>query len=746
MGFSGIAAQILLIRELLISFSGNELSIGIILANWLIAEAIGSYFIGKKIDRFANKLGAFVFVQNLFALSFPISIYLTRIVRDLIGYMPGEGLGLIPIVYSSFLILLPLSVTHGALFTFCCRIFADQHTTGAESIGKVYVFETLGTLMGGIVLTLLIPILPTFTIVFIITTLNFFTSLYLIFQFASKGKFYLISSAILLLLSGTIIFTGQDNTIHSISIEKQWRGSNILHYENSFYGNTVLAKMGEQNTMYFDGIPIVTTPSPDIAFIEEFVHFTMLSHPNPKSVLILSGGVGGVIREILKYNIERIDYVELDHLIIDVLKKYQTQVTADELNNPKVHISNLDGRLFVTSTTNKYDVILIGLDDPKNLQSNRLFTIEFFRGVEKILNPSGIVTLSLPSSLSYLTKELANLNKCILNTLEVVFPYVRTIPWDYNLISAAKLDIKQIGAEHLKMRMINSGIEFQLLTPQYLDIRLHERWLHWFEESSKIGTNNVNVDFKPLAVFFSLAYWNSLFSPVIQQVFHAGEVIKIEYIVLAISVLAIVLLAVLISFKKSSVMAMPLCITTTGFAGMIFDLALIYAFQVIYGYVFYWIGLLITAFMIGAAIGGWLITRYLSKIRNDYLAFLFTDIFVLVFTIILSFSIFQLNLSSEFRNNTTAVQIIFILLSLFSGFVISAQFPLANKIYLTNSQSLSVTAGLLYSADLLGGWIGGILGGVFLFTLFGFFQTLTIVLMLKVISALVLIVVYLMRK
>ena len=77
-------------------------------------------------------------------------------------------------------------------------------------------------------------------------------------------------------------------------------------------------------------------------------------------------------------------------------------------------------------------------------------------------------------------------------------------------------------------------------------------------------------------------------------------------------------------------------------------------------------------------------------------------------------------------------------LSFLSGLLIGAEIPLANKIYLRTSQSLSGTAGLLYGADLLGGWFGGILGGVVLLPVLGLLKTCMVVVLLKITSLILL--------
>src|SRR4030042_6616575 len=90
MGLSGIVAQILLLRELLISFLGNELTLGIILANWLLLVAIGSFFIGKSVEKVEKRIEVFVFFQLIFSAALPFSIYLARVFKNLLVSTPGE--------------------------------------------------------------------------------------------------------------------------------------------------------------------------------------------------------------------------------------------------------------------------------------------------------------------------------------------------------------------------------------------------------------------------------------------------------------------------------------------------------------------------------------------------------------------------------------------------------------------------------------------------------------------------------
>ncbi len=754
MGFSGIVAQILLLRELLVTFLGNELSIGIILANWLILEAFGCFFLGKRIERFKRRIEAFVGLQIIFSLSLPIAIYLTRTLKELIGVTVGEGLGLIPIFYSSFLILLPVSISHGALFTFGCKLYSlYSKQQDATSIGKVYIYETLGTIAGGIGLTyLLIPYLHSLQIALGVALLNFILCIFLLYPFWQEQglatKILGSVSAILLLLTGFLIFGGGADRVHMCSVKRQWRGQEVVHYQNSIYGNIAVIERGGEYTFFSDGIPIITTPTPDIVSVEEFVHLPMLSHPEPKDVLVISGGAGGVINEILKHSsVERVDYAELDPLLLEVIGEFPTPLTEAELNDPRVNVEYIDGRLFVKRTPHKYDLVLVGFSNPSDLQVNRLFTKEFFSLVKDRLKEEGILVISLPGSLTYLSEELKNLNACIINTLKGIYPYVRIIPGDgTNLyLSSTSQDISLIEAAQLSQGLEARKLNVSLLTPGHIEYKLHPRWLKWFLRSLEGATDKINQDFQPLGLFFSLSYWNALFSPYMRTTFRWFERVNLQLFFILFFMGTLVFLIIRSKIKRLSRTGIPLCITTTGFAGMIFDLALIFTFQALYGYVFHWIGLLVTTFMVGIAVGSLGMTSLLGRIKKDFASFLKLEVAIIIFSGILPviFLFFHPYLGRPVI--FFLLKIVFLVLSFLSGLLVGAQFPLANKIYLTlgikpQGPNLSRTVGLLYGADLFGGWMGGIVGGVVLLPVLGLLGTCMVVVMLKVSSLIILVV------
>jgi len=745
-GFSGLVAQILLLRELLIVFSGNELCIGIILANWLILVAFGCFFLGRKAEKSKHELETFSVITILFSLSLFAAILLTRILKSVIGISIGESIGLIPMFYSSFLILLPVSILLGALFPFSCRIYSKISGQDASSVGRVYVYETVGTIIGGIVCTyLLIPYFNTFQAFSGLALLNFTVCLLLLAPYWKTGLFQktiLVILSGLIVISGYLIFTGQADKLHHYSIKAQWKNQNVVHYQNSQYDNICVIENEGQYIFFLDGIPNLITPVPDIPFVEEFVHLPLLAHPEPARLLIVSGGAGGMINEALKHSsIETIEYAELDPLLLDLLRKFPTPLTESELNDRRVKITHVDGRLLLKATQNQYDLILIGILEPSNLQTNRFFTKEFFSLAKKRLDKGGILVIGVPGSLTYQNEELKNLNSCIFNTLKSVFSYIRVIPGDgTNLFLASdSREISTIDRMQIIERLTRRNIKAEEMVPWDIEKKLHPGWEEWFARFLEGSSQKINSDFNPVGLYYSISHWNALFAPSLRWSFKQFERIDLWTMVL----LAVFFLLFYFFFRSKNIRflgsGIPFSIITTGFAGMIFALMLIFAFQSIYGYLFSWIGILVASFMTGAACGAMLITSVLARIKNCFRLFIKIELAIICFSIGCPLIFLAVHAYLGTLGVFFFFKMLFLVISFIGGLLIGSQFPLANKLYLRNSTSLSRTAGLLYASDLLGGWFGGIIGAVVLLPVLGLTGTCITVGLLKLTSFIVVI-------
>lgn len=768
-GFSGIVSQIIILRETLTIFSGNELTIGIILAGWLFFEALGSIS-ARKTDSIKNKYLPYIYISLFLTLLLPVTIILIRSIHSFLNIIHGQEISIIYLFNISFFIVLPISFMHGFLFTLTCGLYHHQFKETYRGIGKVYIYETLGTAIGGFLFSLVLIQIFTSIQTSIIIIIQVILSSILFLKSQSKPPqktcIFLIFFLVLILV---LLFSGTVNRIENWSLRIRWRNQNVVMSKNSIYGNITTIKNQNQYTIYSDGVPLFTIPEYNTEEIEEFVHLPLLFVEKPQEILVLSGGAGGIINEILKHDIKKLDYVELDPVIINSVLKIYKKLNLKEQNNKfsskhlfegneltNIHLTNenefvniyfsngnertnihlTDGVAYVNNTNNIYDAVFLGISSIPNFQTNRFFTEDFFLEIKQRLSETGIFVLSLPGSISYLSEEHRNLNRIIYNTLNSVFNEVIYIPGNQIIYIGTKNEtINDVNQSILKNRFKKRNLDTKIMTEFFINYKINELRMKWFKDSiMESELECVNTNFTPIGLFHYLSYTNAMFSPHVNQFLSYITNINKTYFFLTILLLIIIFYYALNkfnirNFKKTSLL---LCIFTTGFSSMIFDLILIISFQIIYGYLFYRIGLLITAFMIGSALGGWFIICKLDKIKKGYMLFLLLEILFLIFGGLLYLVIIRYN-KILYHSLPNTFEYIIIFMAFITGCLGGGQFPVASKIFLSGNK-VTKTAGILYANDLLGGVLSGLLCSIILIPVFGIVSTLLLSIAIKSLS------------
>jgi len=764
-GISGLVGQIVLLREFLVVASGNELAIGVFLGNWLVLEALGCVLAGRIWARSERPAAAFALCQAFFAAALPAALYATRGLRTLCGVAPGEGLSLAAMGAASLALLACVSVPHGALFALAGRMRQREDPGARQSAGgMVYGWETLGTLAGGLLLTFwMIPRFQSFRIVLAVSTLDLLFCVLILWRaktersMKSWGLYGLGAAAAAVLALGPAA-----RILHRVSVQRQWPGSKVVFYDNSVYGNITVLQDEGQSTFLTDGEVAATSPVPDIESVEELAHFALLAHPRPEDVLVLGGGAGGLLREVLKHPVRQVDYAELDPMLLTALARFAAPLTEGELQDPRVSVHLTDGRLFVKGTARweapssergrppsvqgaarRYDVILIGALRPDSLQSNRLLTREFFALARARLKPGGLLAFSLPGSTAFLEPNLASLNSCVLQAVAGVFAVVRPIPGETNIFLAsdapelARLDAGLL-TERLRARRIQTGF----VGPEQLSLRLEEQWTRRFQGflAPVAARAGVNRDFNPRAVLHELADWNAMFSPGAARLFSWAELLTLPRLAAALAAGLLAALAWHGRRRRLSAFAAPWAIAATGLGGMVYNMTLTFAFQALYGYVYLWIGLLVSVFMAGAAGASLFISssppngtdgpparkeegrdraaasssrkaRGMPSLTgaSSRRSFIISEIALVFFSAALPMA-FQALARSPVPDSL--MKGAFLALGLVSGALTGAQFPLACRM---RGPGLAA----LYSCDLLGGWLGAVVGGALLLPVLG---------------------------
>jgi spermidine synthase len=745
MGFTFTVTQVMVIREFLVVFTGNELSLAIILANWLLLEAGGSLLIGKRVEGWGIKEGGYAFFQLLLSGLLPLTLYAIRASRTFMGLAPGEGASLLQILFWTIPVLAPVGIIDGILFALGCALHSKWTQRGAPSIGNVYLLEAVGAGIGGLFYTFLcIPFLNSFQTASFLGMANLISGVLLVSYSGrvTKWKWAFFSLWGTFLLVNVLLFLPYGSRVmEKKSLNGLWPGFEILESRWSPYGNVTVGRREGQLTFFSNGVPVGNVPVPDVAFMEELVHYPLLLSPSPQNILVVGGAFGGVIHEILKHPVERVHYAEIDPLVVQFIGENLTPLTREEMENPRVQVHPLDGRLFIKTTREKFDGIILNLPPPSTLELNRFYTVEFFREAFRLLGKDGLLTLSLPGSETYLGPEARDLNLSILKSLQETFSSVAVIPGETNVIIASPAkDLETLTPERLIHSLQERKIQTQFLTPAHIRRKMEKQRLEWWEDSLKQGGDvRLNRDGNPSGVYYGIAYWNAQFHPLVQALWgRIGE--------FRLSHFGLVLLAAVGFFsvyqksrraeedRGGAKGTLIWVVMTTGSFGTAMSILLILSFQTLYGHAYQWIGLLVAAFMVGLALGAWMMNRALEKIQNWVLTLVGLEGFIALFCLLLIFILRSFYSSEMEPLNPWAVKTAFLLMSLASGFWAGLEFPLSSGIFAGREEGVGKPAGILYAADLFGAWAGALLVGVVFIPVLGIFMTCGALILLKLAS------------
>ena len=191
----------------------------------------------------------------------------------------------------------------------------------------------------------------------------------------------------------------------------------LLSQKSKFQDIEVVETHGHGKLLAHDGM-IMVTEKDEFIYHDMITHVPLYTHPNPKNVLVIGGGDGGTVREVLKHSsVEKCTMVEIDGMVVEACKKFIPQ-TSSELTNSKVTLLIDDGVNFVKNTKEKFDVIIVDSSEPIG-PATPLFNVDFYKDVYSCLSDNGIV-VSQGESPYYDMK----MQKVLVKILADVFPKV----------------------------------------------------------------------------------------------------------------------------------------------------------------------------------------------------------------------------------------------------------------------------------------------------------------------------------
>jgi spermidine synthase len=376
-------------------------------------------------------------------------------------------------------------------------------------------------------------------------------------------------------------------------------------------------------------------------------------------------------------------------------------------------------------TAEPFDVVILNLPEPSTGSINRFYTHEFFMQVYSVLHPGGIFSLNLPSSETYWSPELARRNGSVFKTLEDIFPEVVLLPGEHNFFLASIKPL-EIRSSILADRLEEREVETRRVTASYLAYVFQtDRMVEVTDELIHMEDVRINRDLHPICYYYDLAFWLSRFYPNLRGVFERTSLFSIWWIVIPLG-----LLVITTRFRRD--WSIPVMIAGVGLAQMMLQVVILFTFQVLYGYLFAEVSLIITAFMAGLAVGSAGSQTWLIRTAPQNPQYTKRMLIILLAAIIIFSALFPFIVSLPLPSP----KLVFPNFALFAGLLTGIAFPLAlNQM----PGEPSRVAGMLYGADLVGGCVGALLGAIFLIPVLGIPLTCTAIALVGAASLLTLV-------
>ncbi|SEA48890.1 spermidine synthase [Thalassobacillus cyri] len=319
-----------------------------------------------------------------------------------------------------------------------------------RSTARVLFSDYAGGLIGGLLFVFLLrPQLGMVKSAFFVGLINLSVALVVLYLFRkeiAKLKIHILAGTVIGLLLLTGLFFGEEM---AFSFEQKLYKDPIIFNENSAYQKIVLTKEQGDTRLYLDG-SLQFSSSDEYRYHETLVHPPMSEAEEAKNVLVLGGGDGLAVRELLKYKqLEDITLVDLDPAVTDLANTnyHLLQLNEGALKDEKVTVYNKDAFEFLEKGNRFYDVIIIDLPDPNNESLNKLYTREFYSLIRNHLRPGGAAMIQATSPV-FATEVYWTIDETIRSTGLETENFHLDIPsfgnWGFIMASRERIELKNL--------------------------------------------------------------------------------------------------------------------------------------------------------------------------------------------------------------------------------------------------------------------------------------------------------------
>lgn len=483
----------------------------------LLISTTASYFMGDSIRQFSIIIGVYM-------ASMGIGSYLSRFFVDRLVYhfvlieiiLGIVGAFSVPLCYLYF----AWSDYEGFTFFVLFYITLIGTLTGLEiplltrmlegvgslraNIANILSFDYLGALIATLLFPFfLVPFVGLFKSSLIFGMINILIGVltYLVFRpsIGSRQGGRLVgvaSTGALLILSYMLVQSGDTVTRWNAEIFKH----DVLYEEESPYQNIILTKGGNELRMYLNGA-IQFSSRDEYRYHEALVHLPMMQVATPSDVLVLGGGEGLAVRELLKHQyVKRITVVDLDPAVSKLASTMPMLVALNDgaMADPRVQVINEDAFRYLMRADQKYDIILCDLPDPTSESLARLYSNAFYKLALARLWPSGVLATQATSP-----ELTTNAFWCINRTIQEA-GFAHTYPYQVNVPAFGNWGFVLATQQGELQRNIPAEV-----STVYLDSAAINHMLYFPKDKLRSDILPNNLD-QPILLDYYIDHWRSL--------------------------------------------------------------------------------------------------------------------------------------------------------------------------------------------------------------------------------------------
>ncbi len=377
----------------------------------LVAGTLASYLLGDSVLQFSTVIGTYLFAMGLGSA---MSRYLNRglvyrfiWIELLLGVVGGFSSALLLLAFAFTqgfeLILYALVIVMGILvgleIPLLMRIVRDRYDF-RDVIAHVLTFDYLGALGASLLFPiLLVPRLGLVRSAMLFGLVNAAVALWSTFLFAKQLPMArALRWTCVLVVCGLAVGMAEAKKI-TATAEDNIYADEIVFAHDSRYQHLVLTRFKDDLRLFLNS-HLQFSSRDEYRYHEALIHPGLSSVAVPRHVLVLGGGDGLAVREILKYpQIEHITLVDLDPEMTRLFSTHAmlTQLNQKSLLSPKLHIINADAFPWIDSDAESFDFIVIDFPDPTNYSLGKLYTTAFYRAVARHLSSQGVMVVQSTS-------------------------------------------------------------------------------------------------------------------------------------------------------------------------------------------------------------------------------------------------------------------------------------------------------------------------------------------------------------